>query len=153
MIFETLSDGDKAVLRMLYVDFTSVIHNADGYIEDSEIEAKYGLLDIDYESNIVDGIVKSINELLDNNISLDAGFSSDEVQYRTSLILDKFDEKEQKAFLVDFMFIGKTIAAYDGNIDIRERAENINYFAKLGWNDLEDHVLNQWQIEDHRFNE
>ena len=136
-----------------YVELTSVIHNADGYIEDSEIEAKYGLLDLDYESNIVDGIVKSINELLDNNITLDAGFSSDEVQYRSSLILDKFDEKEKKAFLVDFMFIGKTIAAYDGNIDIRERAEIINYFAKLGWNDLEDHVLNQWQIEDHRFNE
>ena len=153
MIFETLSDGDKAVLRMLYVDFTSVIHNADGYIEDSEIEAKYGLLDLDYESNIVDGIVKSINELLDNNISLDAGFSSDEVQHRASLILDKFDEKEQKEFLIDFMFIGKTIAAFDGNIDIRERAEIINYFTKLGWDNLEDHVLNQWQIEDHRFNE
>jgi hypothetical protein len=153
MIFQTLSDGDKAVLRMLYVDFTRVIHNADGYIEDAEIEAKYGLLDCEYESNIVDGIVKSITELLENNITLDAGFSSDEVQYRASLILDKFDEKEQKKFLTDFMFIGKTIAAIDGNIDIRERAEIINYFAKLGWNGLEDHILNQWQIEDHRFNE
>ena len=153
MIFQTLSDGDKAVLRMLYVDFTSVIHNADGYIEDAEIEAKYGLLDIDYKSNIVDGIVKSIKELLDNNITLDAGFSSEEVQYRASLILDKFDEKDQKEFLSDFMFIGKTVAAYDGNIDIRERAEIINYFAKLGWNELEDHILNQWQLEDHRFNE
>lgn len=152
MIFETLSDGDKAVLRMLYVDFTSVIHNADGYVEDAELEAKYGLLEINYESNIVDGIVKSINELLDNNIALDPGFSSDEVQHKASLILDKFDEKEQKDFLVDFMYIGKTVAAFDGNIDIRERAEILNYFQKLGWNDLQDHVLNEWQIEDHRFN-
>ena len=53
MIFETLSDGDKAVLRMLYVDFTSVIHNADGYIEDSEIQAKYQLLEIDNLEKLV----------------------------------------------------------------------------------------------------
>ena len=150
MIFQTLSDGEKAVLRLLFADFVENVIQADGIMEESEEFAKYDLLNIDYKSNIVDGTVKSIAELLENNISIDSGQSTEQLQYRASIILDKFDEKEQQEFLLDYLFVGKHIASIDGHIDIRERAVIINYFEQLGWGNLNEHLLSEWQLDDHR---
>lgn len=151
MIFQTLSDSDKAILRLLFIDFLNNVIHADGIMEESEDFARYDLLSIDFKSNIVDGTVKSISELLENNLTIDTSTqSTEELQYRASIILDKFDEREQQEFLLDYLFVGKHIASIDGHIDIRERAAIVNYFERLGWGNLSEHLLSEWQLDDHR---